>query len=142
MTDDLAGRLACLHERIADDVPQIKRGQVWCHKCGATQNVNGANCLRHGWPLHCGETMSVDSPEERRARKLQGEAAKGGRMMPLTQVEAARVMDKHEKVLDAVAAFYRAPFGSRREEKACDRLIAAKRAFAQFVATLTDSEGL
>lgn len=57
-----------MHKRIADEVPQIKRGRVWCHKCGHTAEVDGAHCLAHGWPLHCGETMSIDSPEELRAR--------------------------------------------------------------------------
>lgn len=56
-----------LHQKIADEVPQIKRGRVWCHKCGHTEQVDGAHCLRHGWPLHCGQTMSIDSPEERKA---------------------------------------------------------------------------
>lgn len=46
-------------------VPQFARGQVWCKKCDATQKVDGANCLRHGWPKCCGETMTLDSPEER-----------------------------------------------------------------------------
>lgn len=53
-----------LHESIANDVPQIKRGQVWCRQCGSTQQVDGADCLRTGWPTCCGYTMTIDSPEE------------------------------------------------------------------------------
>lgn len=45
--------------------PKLARGQVWCHECGRTQRVNSAECLRSGWPECCGETMSIDSPEER-----------------------------------------------------------------------------
>lgn len=44
---------------------KLQRGQVWCHKCGRTQRVNSSECLRSGWPECCGQTMSIDSPEER-----------------------------------------------------------------------------
>jgi len=64
---DLIARLTGLHDKIADAVPQIKRGQVWCHQCGATRKVDGAHCLAHGWPKCCGYTMSIDSPAERAA---------------------------------------------------------------------------
>lgn len=49
-----------IHARIAEDVPQIKRGLVWCHRCGAEKAVDGAECLRSGWPECCGATMSLD----------------------------------------------------------------------------------
>lgn len=55
-----------LHESIASDVPQIDRGQVWCRQCGSTLRVDGADCLRTGWPKCCGYTMTIDSPEEQR----------------------------------------------------------------------------
>ena len=55
-----------LHKKIASGVPQLARGQVWCKRCGATQSVNSAECLRLGWPKCCNETMTIDSPEERR----------------------------------------------------------------------------
>jgi hypothetical protein len=42
-------------------------GQCWCVKCGDTVMVNSAICLRHGWPLCCGQTMTIDSPQEREA---------------------------------------------------------------------------
>lgn len=44
----------------------------------------------------------------------------------LSQVEGARLMDKHEKVLDAAAAFHRAPIGSKREERACEEAMSAQ----------------
>lgn len=54
-------------------VPQLRRGQVWCLHCGATQRVKSADCLSRGWPECCGETMTIDSPEERAAmRKGEG----------------------------------------------------------------------
>jgi hypothetical protein len=46
------------------DVPSLQRGQVWCRECGHTQKVNSAECLRSGWPKHCGSTMTIDAPEE------------------------------------------------------------------------------
>ena len=55
-----------LHEAIAKAVPRIRRGKVWCTHCGKSQVVNGAECLRSGWPKCCGETMTVDSPAERK----------------------------------------------------------------------------
>lgn len=65
-------RLTNLHENIVNDVPQLKRGQVWCHTCGSTLKVDSAQCLRSGWPLCCGYTMSIDSPEERvRLRSME-----------------------------------------------------------------------
>ena len=52
-----------------ESTPKLKRGQVWCHKCGHTEKVNSAHCLETGWPTHCDETMTIDSPEEHEARK-------------------------------------------------------------------------
>ena len=45
--------------------PKLERGQVWCHRCGATRKVDSAKCLATGWPECCGETMSIDKPGER-----------------------------------------------------------------------------
>lgn len=49
-----------IHQRIADDVPAIKRGLVYCRICGAIQRVDGAFCLRSGWRRCCGSTMTID----------------------------------------------------------------------------------
>jgi hypothetical protein len=49
---------------LAESVPQFKRGLVWCHACGQSQRVEVTVCLQHGWPTHCGRTMSIDRPEE------------------------------------------------------------------------------
>lgn len=56
-------------DRAVADVPALRRGRVWCHHCGATLKVDSALCLRKGWPLCCGVTMSIDTPEEAKARK-------------------------------------------------------------------------
>lgn len=53
-----------MYRRMASH-PKLARGQVWCRKCGATRRVDGADGLRNGWPKCCGETMTIDSPEER-----------------------------------------------------------------------------
>ena len=58
---------------IAEDlaeIPQFKRGQVWCRECGHTQKVNSANALGSGWPKHCGYTMTIDSPEEQKELQI------------------------------------------------------------------------
>jgi hypothetical protein len=57
-----------MYRDMASSSPQLKRGRVWCHKCGHSQQVDSGECLRNGWPKCCGETMSIDSPEERAAR--------------------------------------------------------------------------
>lgn len=46
------------------DIPQIKRGLVFCHTCGRTEQIGVGN-FQTGWPMCCGQTMSLDSPEER-----------------------------------------------------------------------------
>ena len=53
---------------IGVEIPQIKRGRVWCRTCGSTQRVNGIAALNGGgWPKCCGYTMTIDSPEEQKA---------------------------------------------------------------------------
>lgn len=65
--------MAEIHQKIVERVPQLRRGRVWCYRCGKTQKVDSANCLAHGWPKCCGETMSIDSPSERaKLRRVAG----------------------------------------------------------------------
>ena len=52
-----------LHQKLAECHPKLRRGQVWCRTCGATQKVDSAECLRSGWPRCCGYTMTLDPPE-------------------------------------------------------------------------------
>ena len=59
---DILSRVRGIHQRIVDDVPALKRGQVWCLRCGHTQKVDSAHCLRHGWPKCCNATMSISEP--------------------------------------------------------------------------------
>lgn len=58
-----------LMKRIVDQVPQLKRGRVYCHICGSSFKVDSAKCLSSGWPKCCNQTMSIDSPEERNKRE-------------------------------------------------------------------------
>lgn len=74
------------HQSVVDQVPQLKRGQVWCYDCGYITTVPSASALKLGWPTHCGYTMSIDSPEERKALKAQPRYG-GLRMRPLTEDE-------------------------------------------------------
>ena len=48
--------------------PKLKRGRVWCIKCGNTFKVNASQCLQKGWPKCHGQTMTIDSPQERKAK--------------------------------------------------------------------------
>jgi hypothetical protein len=52
---------------VVADVPQLRRGIVWCMTCGRTRRVDAGGALAHGWPKCCGYTMTIDSPEERAA---------------------------------------------------------------------------
>lgn len=59
---NIPDRMRSLRESLAE-IPQFKRGMVWCHKCGHSQKVDAVECtLRTGWPDHCGQTMSLDEP--------------------------------------------------------------------------------
>ncbi len=57
-----------LYEHARRSHSKLVRGMVWCTKCGRQQNVDSGYCLQRGWPECCGETMTIDSPEEREAR--------------------------------------------------------------------------
>lgn len=37
---------------------------VYCRTCGREREVDSSYCLRHGWPLCCGHTMTIDKPED------------------------------------------------------------------------------
>lgn len=66
---DYTERLANAESNIISDlaeIPQIKRGLVYCDTCERTEQISGAN-FRTGWPKCCGYTMSLDSPQERAA---------------------------------------------------------------------------
>lgn len=63
---DIASRVERVRTSIAD-IPQIKRGQVWCRACGFTRKTDGMKAITSGWPKHCGYTMTLDSPEEQAA---------------------------------------------------------------------------
>lgn len=55
-----------VHQRMANSHPKLRRGIVWCKRCGRSEKVDPAECLRHlGWPKCCGETMTIDAPTER-----------------------------------------------------------------------------
>lgn len=60
--------MTTLHEKIATSHPSLKRGMVWCTKCGRSEKVNTPGALRNGWPKCCSFTMTIDSPEERESR--------------------------------------------------------------------------
>ncbi len=50
------------------EIPQYKRGTVWCTVCGRQQQVDAVGAaLDDGWPKCHGYTMTLDSPEERAA---------------------------------------------------------------------------
>ena len=51
-----------IYTELTNSHPKLKRGLVWCKKCGKQQSVQ--NGLRDGYPVCHGETMTIDSPEE------------------------------------------------------------------------------
>lgn len=57
------------YQMVADDIPQLKRGMVWCKRCGTSERVDSAKALQIGWPACCGETMTIDSPDERSEKR-------------------------------------------------------------------------
>ena len=34
-----------------------------CRSCGSRVEVDPSECLRHGWPLCCGKTMYLGTPQ-------------------------------------------------------------------------------
>lgn len=60
--------MAMRMDSVVEVVPQLKRGLVWCQSCTITKEINPELCLRTGWPKCCGQTMTIDSPEERKSR--------------------------------------------------------------------------
>lgn len=56
--------MADLYQGLAVSHPKLRRGQVWCRSCGASQAVDSADALRHGWLKCCGHTMTIDAPTE------------------------------------------------------------------------------
>jgi len=56
-----------IHDKMAASHPKLRRGRVWCLSCGVHQDIDTASCLLGGWPKHCGQTMSLDSPAEAEA---------------------------------------------------------------------------
>lgn len=54
-----------LYDNLGSCHPKLVRGQVWCKQCGASQQVDSAECFRSGWPQCCEATMTIDSPGER-----------------------------------------------------------------------------
>lgn len=66
----MAATHTTLHDEIAQSHPSLFRGVVWCRHCNGSRRVDAAACLRNGWPrCPCnGHTMTIDSPEKRKAQ--------------------------------------------------------------------------
>ena len=64
-----------IHKTLANVHPSIARGLVWCKSCRRKQAVDPAECFAHGWPRCCGETMTIDSPQQRAAWKRSASSA-------------------------------------------------------------------
>lgn len=56
-----------MYEELAKSHPKLSRGDVWCTVCGRKSSVKASEALACGWPKCCGYTMTIDSPEERKA---------------------------------------------------------------------------
>ena len=55
-----------LYSVLAKCHSSIKRGRVWCRKCGETKKVNPEYCFQYGWPKCCNVTMTIDKPKEKK----------------------------------------------------------------------------
>lgn len=44
----------------AFDRPGYVGGHVMCRVCGSVRKQDPADGLRHGWPMCCGQTMTID----------------------------------------------------------------------------------
>mgnify|MGYP001583449962 FL=1 len=62
-----------LYQVLAKSHTSLRRGRVWCRECGHSEAVNSVDAFEHGWPKHCGYTMTIDSPEEQAAFATQQE---------------------------------------------------------------------
>ena len=60
-----------LHTALAQCHPKLSRGLVYCKTCKRVQKVNSAQCLATGWPKCCGETMTLDIPEDKLPKENQ-----------------------------------------------------------------------
>lgn len=72
MTDILAERFAkprTLYDEITRSHPSLLRGRVWCTRCDKWKDVDPDKCLAEGWPRCHGATMTIDSPEDRKAAR-------------------------------------------------------------------------
>ena len=56
--------MTALPDKLANFHPKLQRGRVWCRECGYTERVSAAYAFKHGWPKHCGKTMTIDAPGE------------------------------------------------------------------------------
>lgn len=65
---NIVSRVSGLHNAMAE-AAGLKTATVYCTVCGASQIVDGAECLRHGWPKCHGFTMSLD--EHRRGKPTE-----------------------------------------------------------------------
>ena len=54
-----------LYQDLGTCHPKLARGQVWCKSCGKSEKVDSGDCIRRGWLKCCGQTMTLDSPQER-----------------------------------------------------------------------------
>ena len=63
--DPLASASDTVYQTIVDQTPKLKRGRVWCRACGTSLGVDPVAALKRGWPLCCGQSMTLDSPAER-----------------------------------------------------------------------------
>lgn len=53
---------ATMYSEMAKAHPSLERGMVWCRTCGRSERIDSAACLRSGWPICHGETMTIDHP--------------------------------------------------------------------------------
>ena len=53
-----------MYDKLANCHPKLRRRIVWCCKCKKSVKISSSDCLKNGWPKCCGQTMTIDSPNE------------------------------------------------------------------------------
>ena len=59
--DDFINNILSVHQKIVNNVPELKQGLVKCTICGKELKVDSTKCLKYGWPECCGYTMKLQS---------------------------------------------------------------------------------
>ena len=103
---------------VANKIPQLERGKVWCTVCSREQQIDSGSALKNGWPKCCGYTMTIDSPEER-AAEIGAELAtlreQFARLQDMEYAVEAGNTEREDVPADVLKAWFRYVHTGERE---------------------------